>query len=219
MKVQPWVAATAAFAAGTLAAVGIANATSAPTKIPDSTTGVITACMVKKTGAVRFINAQVGKTCTKKEKKITFNQTGPQGAQGERGPSNGYVAVSSATTKLDNLLHLIGSEAGWVVKRNLPAGSYLINATTSVHRLGTTTTQITCQIKSTSGTVSAVPVIANTPQQYYDVPLSVAGSYVNTADATVYLLCNPAGGPPFSAEGEANGGTLTATRVAELTGP
>ena len=82
------------FVAGSLAAVGIANATSAQTKIPDSTTGVITACMVKKTGAVRFINAQTGKTCTKKEKKVTFNQTGPQGPTGEKGatgPSKTYV--------------------------------------------------------------------------------------------------------------------------------
>ena len=77
MKVQPWAAATAAFAAGSLAAVGIAQATSAPTKIPDSSTGVITACMVKKTGAVRFMNAQAGKTCTSKEKKVTFNNQGP----------------------------------------------------------------------------------------------------------------------------------------------
>jgi len=82
MQAQPWVVALGCFTAGTLAAMGIANAVSAPTKIPDSTTGVITACMVKKTGDVRFINAQKGATCTKKEKKITFNQTGPQGPQG-----------------------------------------------------------------------------------------------------------------------------------------
>ena len=95
MKAQPWAVALGCFVAGSLAAVGIANATSAPTKIPDSTTGVITACMVKKTGAVRFINAQAGKTCTKKEKKITFNKTGPQGEQGEQG---GYAATSNAPT-------------------------------------------------------------------------------------------------------------------------
>ena len=79
MNAQPWGVALGCFVAGSLAAVGIANATSAPTKVPDSTTGVITACMVKKTGAVRFINAQVGKTCSKKEKKITFNKTGRPG--------------------------------------------------------------------------------------------------------------------------------------------
>ena len=98
MKVHPWAAATAAFAAGSIAAVGIAQATSAPTKIPDSTTGVITACMVKKTGAVRFINAQVGKMCTSKEKKVTFTKTGPTGATGATGAQGvqGPIGPSSA---------------------------------------------------------------------------------------------------------------------------
>jgi hypothetical protein len=201
--------------AGSLAAVGIANATSAPTKIPDSTTGVITACMVKKTGAVRFINAQVGKTCTKKEKKVTFNATGPQGA---RGPSNGYVANTTATIGLDELLFPLGEPKNRVVSLNLPAGSYVVNTSTSVHRLGTSTTQITCFLGSTGGTLTTAPVVASVAQQYYDVPLAATASYTNTADATVYLRCNP-DGPTLTGEGEANGGTITATRVADLTGP
>ncbi len=105
MTTQPWAVAVGCFVAGSLAAAGIANATSAPTKIPDSDTGVITACMKKKTGKVRLINAQKGKKCTKKEKKVTFNQAGPQGEQGPAGPvgaqgqpgptgpSNAYVAL------------------------------------------------------------------------------------------------------------------------------
>ena len=216
MKAQPWAVALGCFVAGSLAAAGIASATSAPTKIPDSTTGVITACMVKKTGAVRFINAQAGKTCNKKEKKITFNKSGPQG---ERGPSNGYVANRTTTVGIDALLVPTGQPKNRVVELTLPAGSYLVNVSTSVHRLGTTTTQITCTLLSTTGTLSSVPVIANVNQQYYDVPLAATGSYTNTAEATVYLRCDPSGGPPLTAEGEANGATLTATRVAELTGP
>ncbi|MBK6762482.1 MAG: hypothetical protein IPG68_04040 [Micrococcales bacterium] len=171
--------------------------------------------MVKKTGAVRFINAQVGKTCTKKEKKVTFNKTGPQGP---RGPSNGYVANNPAVTGLDALLVPIGQPKNRVAELNLPAGSYLINAATSVHRLGVATTEITCTLMSTGGTLTTVPVIASVAQQYYDVPLAATASYTNTADATVYLRCNP-GGAGLASEGEANGGTLTATRVAELTGP
>lgn len=216
MRTPPWAVVVGSFLAGSLAAVGIANATSAPMKIPDSTTGVITACMVKKTGAVRFINAQAGKTCTSKEKKITFNQTGPQG---ERGPSNGYVANTTATKALDNLLVMAGAPHNRVVQLALPAGSYVINASTSVHRLGTQATEIGCTLEATSGTLSTVKVVASVSQQFYDVPIAATGSYTNTADASVYLQCNPAGGLPFSAEGEANGATLTATRVAQLTGP
>lgn len=223
MKVHPWAAATAAFAAGSIAAVGIAQATSAPTKIPDSSTGVITACFVKKTGAVRFINAQAGKTCKSGEKKVAFNQKGPQGATGatgatgSTGPSNGYAKAISATIGLDNLLVLPGGPPkNRVVQVTLPAGNYMLQSSTAVHRLGVTTTEIKCSLLAESGTVTSSPVTASVNQQYYDVPLSVTGTYTNTAEAVVYLRCNPAGGPPLSAEGEAVGGTLTATKVADL---
>lgn len=216
MSAQPWGVALGCFVAGSLAAVGIANAVSTPTKIPDSTTGVITACMVKKTGAVRFINAQAGKTCTKKEKKVTFNKTGPQGPQG---PSNGYVANTSATKGFNDLLVLPGTPKNRILELALPAGNYVINASTSVHRLGVTSTEIKCDIRSTSGTVTTVPATASVQVQFYDVPMAVTASYANTADATVYLRCDALGGAALTNEGEANGATITATRVAELTGP
>ncbi len=222
MNARPWGVALGCFVAGSLATVGIANAVSTPTKIPDSTTGVITACMVKKTGGVRFINAQAGKTCTKKEKTISFNTTGPQGVQGvqgERGPSNGYVATRTTTKNINDLAIPMGQPKNRVVELTLPAGSYLINASTSVHRLGTTTTAITCTLKSTSGTLHSVPVITSVNQQFYDVPLAGTGAYTNTVEATIYLRCDPSGGALFTNEGEANGATLTATRVAELAGP
>jgi len=215
MRTQPWAVAVGCLAAGGLAAAGIASATSVPTKIPDSTTGVITACMVKKTGTVRFINAQAGKTCTKKEKRVTFSQTGPQG---ERGPSDGYVANNTAVKGLDALLVPAGHPKNRVVELSLPAGSYTLTATTSVHRLGTATTEIRCSLSSTSGTLTTVPVIASVNQQYYDVPMAATASYTNAADAAVYLRCDPSGAG-LASEGEANGGTLTATRVAQLTGP
>ena len=59
---------------------------------------MITACYKKSGGNVRFINAESGKKCKSSEKKVTFNQTGPQGAkgaqgaQGERGLSNAFFA-------------------------------------------------------------------------------------------------------------------------------
>ncbi len=217
MKAQPWAVALGCFVAGSLAAAGIASATSAPTKIPDSTTGVITACMVKKTGAVRFINAQAGKTCNKKEKKITFNKSGPQG---ERGPSNGYVANRTTTVGIDALLVPTGQPKNRVVRvdppgRFLPGQRVHQRPPLGNHHDG----RSRCTLLSTTGTLSSVPVIANVNQQYYDVPLAATGSYTNTAEATVYLRCDPSGGAPLTAEGEANGATLTATRVAELTGP
>ena len=92
---------------------------------------------------VRFINAQVGKTCSKKEKKITFQQDRAAGTEqrirrehdGDRRP-------------LDELLAPIGQAKNRVVELSLPAGSYLVNASTSAHRLGTSTTQITCSVRA-----------------------------------------------------------------------
>ena len=47
--------------------------------------GVITGCYDKRSGAMRVIDAQAGKTCTKDELKLTWNQLGPQGPQGLKG--------------------------------------------------------------------------------------------------------------------------------------
>jgi len=54
--------------------------------IPDSGTGLVSACMAKSTGAVRLIDAQAGEACKKGEALVTWNQTGPKGEQGDRGP-------------------------------------------------------------------------------------------------------------------------------------
>ena len=126
MTTQPWAVAVGCFVAGSLAAAGIANATSAPTKIPDSNTGVITACMKKKTGKVRFINAQKGKTCTKKEKKVTFNQAGPQGEQGPAG-AQGPIGPSKAYVNSTNpwIGFVVPSTGKTVASLSLPAGNYV----------------------------------------------------------------------------------------------
>ena len=48
--------------------------------------GVIAGCYDRKGGALRVIDAQAGKTCTKDELKLTWNQLGPQGLKGDPGP-------------------------------------------------------------------------------------------------------------------------------------
>jgi len=46
--------------------------------------GVITGCY-DKDGSLRVIDAESGKSCGKKEKQLTWNQTGPTGPQGPQG--------------------------------------------------------------------------------------------------------------------------------------
>ena len=48
--------------------------------------GVISGCYDAKTGALRVIDAQAGKTCSKLEAQISWNQIGPQGLPGAAGP-------------------------------------------------------------------------------------------------------------------------------------
>lgn len=70
-------------AAAVLAAVLIGNA-----GIP-STAGVISACYntsSNPSGMLRVIDLEAGGKCSKNEKLLTFNQTGPQGPQGPQGP-------------------------------------------------------------------------------------------------------------------------------------
>jgi collagen triple helix repeat protein len=55
--------------------------------IPDTQTGVISACYTKSTGGIRLIDAQAGESCKKGETLVTWSQTGPQGIQGIPGAS------------------------------------------------------------------------------------------------------------------------------------
>lgn len=69
-------------ASGALILGGLSVSASSP-QPASSATGVITACVAKKGGAMRVVST-AGK-CTRKEKVLTFNQAGPQGAPGQDG--------------------------------------------------------------------------------------------------------------------------------------
>ncbi|MEY4605243.1 MAG: hypothetical protein RLY45_3 [Actinomycetota bacterium] len=87
----------AALCAGiTLGGVGVGIAA-----IPDSGSGVISACMLNRTGAIRVIDYQAGARCTGRETLISWN------AQGPSGPAGGAVRtalVDADGTELGELL-------------------------------------------------------------------------------------------------------------------
>ncbi len=71
---------------GGLAAGVILGATAvAVAAIPDSNTGVISACMKTRDGTIRIIDYQAGRRCVTGETLITWNQKGVPGAQGAAG--------------------------------------------------------------------------------------------------------------------------------------
>jgi hypothetical protein len=53
--------------------------------IPSKSNGVITGCYSKKTGALRLIDAEAGRTCKQDERKVTWNVKGRRGARGPQG--------------------------------------------------------------------------------------------------------------------------------------
>jgi hypothetical protein len=135
-----------------LASVGVGYAA-----IP-SPNGVIHACYNASSnpaGALRVIDAEAGAKCSKNEKSLIFNQTGPQGpagpagsqgpagptgSQGPAGPTGpqgpagpqgepGPAGISTATFVFTTQEIVLGENMTRVLSKNLPAGSWAIVAT------------------------------------------------------------------------------------------
>ena len=92
---------------GALSAGLLAAATAAPPA--QAATGVVTACVKKKTGEVRVLSAKkASKKCKKGWKKVSWNQ---QGAQGDKGAAGPNLLVKDATGKtLGKLLGVLPVE-------------------------------------------------------------------------------------------------------------
>ena len=216
MPSSPLLIALASATAGTLAAVGIANAVSTPQKIPDSQNGVITACVAKKGAAVRFIDAQKGKKCGKKQRTVRFNQTGPQGApgvqgpQGERGPSEGFVrrdttdvSISSSQTPAHNT----------VVSMDLPAGNYDLTGTAQLLHGVTNVGEMICSLRASAGTLTSTPTYFK-PIVATNQTATVTGMLSTDVPTTVSVSCNPQS--PVIETSQSKEATVQAVRLASI---
>lgn len=76
-----WIASGVVVLLAVMAGVGVAAAA-----IPNSGTGIITACYQKQRGMLRVIDAQAGEHCRKSERQLSWSQKGPQGPAGPPGP-------------------------------------------------------------------------------------------------------------------------------------
>lgn len=101
-----------------------------------SSNGVISGCFVKKSGAVRVLDAELGQTCKKTEQALNWNQQGPagtpgaQGAKGDQGPAG----ISKAFAIDPNRTYGIPLDHVAIIARlNLPAGTYIAMAKTVIH--------------------------------------------------------------------------------------
>jgi hypothetical protein len=82
MVKKRWVTAGAVMLLVVTTGLGVAAAA-----IPDSSTGIISACYQKQRGMLRVIDAKAGGTCRKSEKPLSWSQRGPQGPAGSTGPA------------------------------------------------------------------------------------------------------------------------------------
>jgi hypothetical protein len=125
----------------TAASVLIAVAAIAEAAIPDSN-GVIHACYQDNNGNLRVIDT--GQTCKNNESPLNWSQTGPQGPQGPVGPVGPQGPQGQPGSTVPDLYASYNShdiEGGdphqhdieIVGLSNLPAGTYLINATVTIY--------------------------------------------------------------------------------------
>jgi hypothetical protein len=105
---------------GAMAAGGVAWAV-----IPDSGTGVVTACYNPNGRAamkvLKVVDAQAGGTCAKGWVPLSWNQQGPKGDQGDPGPSNLYTSSVGGVTADPQQWTNLGT-------LSLPAGSYQVSS-------------------------------------------------------------------------------------------
>ena len=138
---------------GALALGGIAYAT-----IPDGG-GVIHGCYQKNQGSLRVIDTGAGQVCTSSESPLNWSQTGPQGQQGIQGeqgiqgpkgdtgptgPSDvwsvdGYDAPDKGVGAAPN-------EETLATTPTLPAGSYSVQAETSLENDTATAMDYVCDL-------------------------------------------------------------------------
>lgn len=196
--------AAGAVLAGTV--VAVAGPKSAPRADVSATNELITACVAKKSGAVRFVSA-AGK-CRKKQKVVTFNSTGPRGpagepgprgAQGDPGPSKVIVAANASPVP-------IGILDANVVSIDVPAGSYNLDATVSVSN-GGKDTSYRCDITAGAGSLLALPV----KHAGNSATHTTSGTLVTPVATQVFLVC----GSSYSPVGDADA-VLRATKVGEV---
>ena len=153
--------------------LGIATAVQAD--IPDS--GVIEGCYQKNKGDLRVIDTSNGGNCNPSETPLSWNQTGPTGATGARGPtgttgptgakgptgttgtSDGAEAGTGNTTTInagDTFHAVAGTTTG-----TLPAGDYLFEANVYVIPVGGPVEAECFAMPSIAGSSSGSPTITS----------------------------------------------------------
>jgi hypothetical protein len=197
----------------TVAAAAVALIAAAVPAIAAATTPAITyfACVTKSTGAIRIVGKAA--SCGTGKHKISWNNAGPQGRRGKRGPTGavaGFIDVSEATQQLGGIL-------GTVATLPLPAGRYLITAKADAS-IGTTDSSgdaVICNLTDSDGHFLDSTSASLNPGQNFTATesLTLLGATSLPAKGNVQLRCEDDTGNAGSVDGV----VITAVPVTTIT--
>jgi hypothetical protein len=178
-----------------LAAVGVGYAA-----IPSSD-GVIHSCYnasANPSGQLRVIDADAGAKCSKNEKALNFNQTGPQGPKGDTGATGpqgptGDIGPSHAYSAQANGVSLSGNTT--VATLSLSAGSYSIGAKLYIRASheGTFTGGASCTLTADGDTDFSQATARSTDGFDINMPMSLAVLHTFASPGSVALSCGGSG--------------------------
>jgi uncharacterized membrane protein (UPF0127 family) len=200
--------------------------------IPGSN-GVIHACFKKKKGNLRVVNKP---KCKKKERALTWNQTGPQGIQGVRGlqgvpgptastsaenpvGSGGEFALTSTDASVIDLFTVDGSGGDQRIQTTFSSRIIVTAHVTLVRDSGTPDVQCHLQISDSTGPTNGLSDITAPSESTfpsasgYSNTITLTGAALRPAGTyNVRMVCKEAAG-----EAKVSSGSMTviATQVPE----
>jgi hypothetical protein len=171
------------------AAAAVALIAAAVPAIATATTSTVTyfACVTNSTGAIRLVGKATN--CGTGKHKISWNNAGPQGSRGQRGPAGvvtGFIDTSDATQQLNGIPDTVATLP-------LPAGKYLVTAKADAS-LGTTDSSpdtVSCNLIDSNDNFLDSTIASLNPGQNFTATeaLTLLGATQLTTRGKVLLQC------------------------------
>ncbi|MEX2193929.1 MAG: hypothetical protein WD844_01465 [Thermoleophilaceae bacterium] len=188
--------------AGVFVVGGVAGAA-----IPDSDDDEIHACHQKNQGQLRVIDAEDGDECRPSERPLAWNQEGPQGEVGPRGPSDAFSRFHDGEQAISD------SGFGTLLELDVPDGKYAVTATIITRNAGAGPARlVTCRTLLPSGDFDIARARVEPPGGADIQTLTMNPVGFSNGPGTITLDCSDGGG-----DVRGSWAKITATQVENLT--
>lgn len=166
--------------AGIFVVGGVAGAA-----IPDSDDDEIHACYQKNQGQLRVIDAEGGAECRASEESLVWNQTGPQGETGPRGPSDAFSRFHDAEEPMEGL--------DTMLELPVPDGNFAVTGTIITRNAGGASAVVSCQTILPSGDFDIARARLGPPGGADIQTLSMNPVGFSDGPGTIRLRCSDGG--------------------------